>query len=99
MAAGHDVRLETAWTITDAMARIKARTKTTPPGAFITSTAGWAVIQFAEKRMPTMAELDQAAPNNPVFIYPNGPGGAVVNSRAKAFFEEKGVQVSPDGTI
>lgn len=99
LAAGHDVRLETAWTIPEVLARISARTKTTPPGKFITSTAGWAVIQLAEKRMPTMAELDQAAPDNPVFIYPNGPGGAVVNSKGKAFFESKGIKINSDGTI
>lgn len=99
LAAGHDVRLETAWTIPEILARISARTKTTPPGKFITSTAGWAVIQLAEKRMPTMAELDQAAPDNPVFIYPNGPGGAVVNSKGKVFFESKGIKINSDGTI
>lgn len=99
LAAGHDVRLETAWTIPEILARINARTKTTPPGKFITSTAGWAVIQLAEKRMPMMAELDQAAPENPVFIYPNGPGGAVVNGKGKAFFESKGIKINSDGTI
>lgn len=98
-AAGHDARIETAWSIPEILDRIRERARSTPPGAFITSTAGWAVMQLAEKRMPTMAELDQAAPNNPVFIYPNGPGGAVVNSRGKAFFEEKGIKIGPDGTI
>src|ERR1035437_2151391 len=33
---GYDVRLETAWSIPEIQDRIKARTKTAPPGAFIT---------------------------------------------------------------
>ena len=68
-----------------------------PPGAFITALGDWNIKQFAEKRIPTLAELDLAAPDNPVLI--NGGGGTVANSRAKAFFEGKGVAVSPVGVI
>jgi predicted amidohydrolase YtcJ len=96
---GYDVRFETAWSIPEILDRIQARVKTVPPGAFITGTASWSVKQLAEKRMPTMAELDQAAPNNPAFIYPTGAGGAVSNTLAKKFFEEKGVKITPTGTL
>lgn len=96
---GYDVRLETAWTIADIQDLIKKRVHSAPPGAFITATAGWGVRQLAEKRMPTMTELDAAAPKNPVFISPTGVGGGMTNSLGKEFFESKGVKVEPNGAV
>ena len=92
MRPGHDIRLETANSIADAQAMIQARVKTVPAGAFITALGDWNIKQFAEKRLPTLAELDAAAPANPVLI--NGGGGTVTNSRGKSFFEGKGVTVA-----
>src|SRR5262249_58447502 len=65
---GHDTRLETARSIADVQAAIRARTQTVKAGAFITAMGGWTAAQFAENRMPTLSELDVAAPANP------GPG-------------------------
>ncbi len=93
MRPGHDIRLETANSIADVQAMIQARVKTVPAGAFITALGDWNIRQFAEKRLPTLAELDTVAPENPVLI--NGGGGTVTNSRGKAFFEGKGVMVGP----
>jgi hypothetical protein len=97
MRPGHDIRLETAASIADVQAMIQARVKTVPAGAFITALGDWNTKQFAEKRLPTLTELDTAAPANPVLI--NGGGGTVTNSRGKAFFEGKGVTTSPTGVI
>ena len=55
---GHDTRLETAASIADVQAAIRARTKTVKPGEFITAMGGWNPAQFAENRLPTLAELD-----------------------------------------
>jgi hypothetical protein len=96
---GYDVRLETAFSIPEIQERIRARIKEAPAGAMITATAGWGVQQLAEKRMPTMAELDAAAPNNPLYISPTGPGGGLANTLGKKFFESKGVPVNADGTL
>ena len=52
MRPGHDIRLETAFSIADVQSMIRARVKSVP----------------AEKRLPTLAELDAAAPDNPVLI-------------------------------
>src|SRR5262249_50039905 len=57
------------------------------------------IAQFAEKRLPTSAELDGADANHPVIVYQAFTGPAAVNSRAKAFFAGKGVAVSDTGTI
>lgn len=96
---GHDTRLETAASIKDVQAMITARAKSVPAGEFITAMGGWNIAQFAEKRLPTSAELDTAAPNHPVVVYQAFTGPAAVNTRAKAFLTSKGVAVSDTGTI
>jgi hypothetical protein len=96
MRPGHDVRIETAASIADVQAILKARAKTVPAGAFITTLGDWNAKQFAEKRAPTMIELDAALPENPYIM--NG-SGTIVNSLGKKFFESKGIMVSPTGTI
>ena len=96
---GHDTRLETAASIKDVQTAIAARAKSVPAGEFITAMGGWNQVQFAEKRLPTSAELDAAAPNHPVIVYQAFTGPAAVNTRAKAFFTSKGVAVNDTGTI
>jgi len=97
MRPGHDIRIETAASIAEVQAALKARTNTVPAGAFITTLGDWNVKQFAEKRLPTLTELDQALPDHPYLM--NGGGGSVTNSRGKAFFGGKGITVSPAGVI
>ena len=97
MRPGHDIRIETAASIAEVQAALQARAKTVPPGAWITTLGDWNIKQFAEKRLPTLAELDAALPANPYVM--NGGGGTVANSLAKKFFESKGITVSPQGGI
>ena len=97
MRPGHDIRLETAASIAEVQAILKAKAKTVPPGAFITTLGDWNIKQFAEKRLPTLAELDEALPNHPYLM--NGGGGTVTNSPGKTFFEGRGIVVSPAGAI
>jgi hypothetical protein len=96
---GHDTRLETAASIAEARGVIRARALTVPAGAWITAMGGWVPGQFAEKRMPTLAELDQAAPNNPVLVYTGFTGPAAVNAKGRAYLAAHGVQVSDTGAI
>lgn len=95
---GHEIQLETATTIAQAMAMLKSRANTTPADGWVTTVGDWAPRQFAENRPPTLAEIDQAVPNHPVLLVP-GNGAAVTNSRGKQFFESKGIAVSPVGII
>ena len=80
---GHDTRLETATSIADVQAAIRARVKTVKPGEFITAMGGWTPAQFAENRLPTLAELDAAAPNNPVLVFQAFTGPAATNTPGK----------------
>jgi predicted amidohydrolase YtcJ len=90
---GHDTRLETAASIADVQAAISARVKTVKPGDWITAMGGWTAAQFAENRLPTLAELQAAAPNNPVLVFNSFTGPAATNTLGKAFLTGKGVAV------
>ena len=96
---GHDTRLETAASIADVQAAIKARVRDVPAGRFITAMGGWNPAQFAEKRLPTLAELDAAAPDHPVLVFQAFTGPAATNTRGRAFFTGQGVAVSETGVI
>jgi predicted amidohydrolase YtcJ len=96
---GHDTRLETAASIADVQAAIRARTKTVKAGAFITAMGGWTPAQFAENRLPTLAELDAAAPNNPVLVFNSFFGPSATNTPGKTFFTSKGISVDATGNM
>jgi hypothetical protein len=97
---GYETRtLETAFSIAEVQAAIRARATEVPPGAFITTIGGLHPRQFAEDRLPTLSELDAAAPRHPVYIHTtfNGPG--TTNSLGRRFFESRGITVSDAGLI
>ena len=96
---GYDTRLETAASIKDVQAAIAERAKSIPAGKFITAMGGWNPAQFEEKRLPTLAELDAAAPRHPLLVFLSFTGPAATNSLGKAFFTEKGIEVSATGAI
>src|SRR5262245_30189902 len=88
---GRDTRLETATSIADVQAAIRARTQTVRPGEFITAMGGWTPAQFAENRLPTLAELNVAAPNHPVLMFQSFVGPSVTNTAGSNFFTSKGI--------
>ena len=96
---GHDTRLEEAYSVADVQAAIKARAKTVPAGGWITAMGGWAPLQLAEKRMPTLAELDAGDSAHPVLVYTSFSGPASANSKAREYPAAHGVQVGADGAI
>ncbi len=71
-------------TLAGALASIGAAAKARPPGTWITVGGGRHPNQLDAGRMPTRAELDVAAPEHPVFVYPlyARADRAVVNSAA-----------------
>jgi predicted amidohydrolase YtcJ len=96
---GHDTRLESAASIADVEATLRARSRTVAAGAWITAMGGWVPGQFAEKRLPTLAELDQALPDNPTLLYVAFTGPAVTNTKGKAYLAAHGVDVADTGLI
>ena len=96
---GHDTRLETAASIADVQAAISARVKTVKPGDWITAMGGWTPAQFAENRLPTLAELDAAAPANPVLVFNSFTGPSTTNTLGRNFFISKGITVDAAGNL
>ena len=55
-------------TLADAMAMLKRQAEITPPPQWVRVVGGFTKHQFAEKRLPTLDEINAAAPETPVFI-------------------------------
>jgi predicted amidohydrolase YtcJ len=54
--------------LTEALGRITRVSKAMPKGAWLIVAGGWSELQFKERRRPTQAELEAAAPDNPVYV-------------------------------
>jgi hypothetical protein len=84
---GYHTVLENATSIADIQETLAARRPDVPDGEWITSMGGWHTNQWAEHRMPTRAELDDAVPDRPVFLYTRFTGPCAVNTLGKEFFD------------
>ncbi|KAI1346157.1 amidohydrolase family-domain-containing protein [Xylaria sp. FL0043] len=84
---GYHTPLENAYSIADVQSTYRSRAEGIPPNSFITTIGGFHPNQFNERRLPTLDELDEAVPNNPVFTSYGFAGPASTNSLGKAFFE------------
>src|SRR6185503_1041447 len=95
---GYHTILENTTSIKEVQEALAARRKGIPDGQWITSMGGWHPNQWAEHRHPTLAELDEAVPDRPVFLYERFTGPAAVNSLAKKFFDaaDAGAPAHPD---
>lgn len=51
-----------------ALAMLREQARRTPRGQWVRVVGGWTGDQFAERRLPTIAELNAAAPDTPVFV-------------------------------
>ncbi|KQX18725.1 amidohydrolase [Sphingomonas sp. Root50] len=63
-----ELRWEGVPTLSDAMAMLKRQAENTPPPQWVRVVGGFTEHQFAEKRLPTIEEINAAAPDTPVFI-------------------------------
>lgn len=69
---GRFYNLELRWegvpSLKEGLEMIREQAKHTPKGQWIRVIGGWSPYQFKEKRLPTVAELNEAAPHTPVFV-------------------------------
>ena len=69
---GLNYNMELRWdgvpSLADAMAILKKQAANTPPPQWVRVVGGFTEHQFAEKRLPTLDEINAAAPETPVFI-------------------------------
>ncbi|MBU0829371.1 MAG: amidohydrolase [Gammaproteobacteria bacterium] len=69
---GLNFNMELRWdgvrSLADAMGMLKRQVAITPAPQWVRVVGGFTEHQFVEKRLPTIAELNAAAPDTPVFI-------------------------------
>jgi predicted amidohydrolase YtcJ len=69
---GLNYNLELRWegvpSLSDALRMLKDQADRTPNPQWVRVVGGWSEFQFAERRMPTLEEINAAAPDTPVFI-------------------------------
>jgi hypothetical protein len=69
---GLNFNMELRWdgvpSLADALRMLKEQASRTPPPQWVRVVGGWTEFQFAEGRMPTLDEINAAAPDTPVFV-------------------------------
>jgi predicted amidohydrolase YtcJ len=69
---GLNYNMELRWdgvpSLADALRMLREQARRTPVGQWVRVVGGWSEFQFAERRMPTLDELNEAAPDTPVFV-------------------------------
>ena len=68
---GLNYNMELRWdgvpSLADALHMLKEQAARTPAPQWVRVVGGWTEFQFAERRMPTLDEINAAAPDTPVF--------------------------------
>ena len=100
---GLNFNMELRWdgvrSLADAMAMLKRQVAVTPPPQWVRVVGGFTAHQFAEKRLPTIEELNAAAPDTPVFLL-HLYDRAFLNAAAlRAVGYTKDTPEPPDGEI
>ncbi len=81
-----------ARSLPEALQRIGDAARRPPPGSWLIVAGGWNELQFEERRRPTQAELEAAAPANPVYVQ-LGYGWVVMTDDG---FEKLGIRSEAD---
>ncbi len=94
-----ELRWEGVPSLTIALEMLKKQAENTPAPQWVRVVGGWSEFQFAEKRLPTLEEINKAAPDTPVFIL-HLYGRALLNQAAiRVLGMDKDTPNPPGGTI
>ena len=102
---GYHTPLENAASIRDVQDTLAARARAIPAGAWVTTIGGFHRNQLVPPgempRLPTLAELDAAVSDHPIYISEGFGGPSVTNSAGKKIFEglNPPIPVGADGSI
>ncbi|WP_020654108.1 amidohydrolase [Massilia niastensis] len=99
-----EVRWDGVRTLKRAMEMLKEQAARTPQGEWVKVVGGWSEHQFEEKRLPTLAEINAAVPDKPVFIlylyglgYLNQKGVETLGYTSETKFPGGVVELGADG--
>src|SRR5919204_1877829 len=69
---GLNYNMELRWDgvpwLADALRMLREQARRTPPPQWVRVVGGWTEFQFAERRMPTLQEINAVSPDTPVFV-------------------------------
>lgn len=63
-----ELRWDGVPSLADGLRMLKEQAQRTPPGQWVRVIGGWSEFQFAERRMPTLEEINAVSPDTPVFV-------------------------------
>lgn len=99
-----EVRWDGVRSLKRAMEMLKEQAARTPEGEWVKVVGGWNEYQFEEKRLPTLAEINAAVPDKPVFIlylyglgFLNKKGIETLGYTKDTKYKEGVVELGPDG--
>lgn len=100
---GLNYNMELRWdgvrSLADAMAMLKAQVARTPAPQWVRVVGGFTEHQFAEKRLPTLEELNAVAPDTPVFIMRLYDRALLNRAALRAVGYDKNTKDPPGGQI
>ena len=98
-----ELRWDGVTSLKKALQMLKEQAARTPDGAWIKVVGGWNEFQFEEKRLPTLAEINEAVPDKPVFLlylyglgFLNKKGIETLGYNADTKYKDGVVELGPD---
>jgi predicted amidohydrolase YtcJ len=100
---GLNYNMELRWdgvpSLADALRMLKEQAARTPAPQWVRVVGGWTEFQFVERRLPTLDEINEAAPDTPVFVL-HLYDRAMLNAAAlRAVGYDKGAPEFPAGEV
>lgn len=94
-----ELRWDGVFSLSDAMAMLRRQVAITPAPQWVRVVGGFTEHQFAEKRLPTIEELNAVAPDTPVFILHLYDRALLNGAALRAVGYDKNTPAPPGGEI
>ncbi len=94
-----ELRWDGVPSLADGLRMLKEQAQRTPPGQWVRVIGGWSEFQFAERRMPTLEEINAISPDMPVFVLHLYCRGILNKAALKACGYTKDTPNPPAGEI
>lgn len=94
-----DVRWDGAKSVSEALQLLTRQAARTPPGQWVRVGGGWSEYQFAERRMPTLDELNAAVPDKPAYVLHFYSSALVNRAGMRALGMDAGTKAPPGSEI
>ena len=100
---GLNYNLELRWdgvpSLADALHMLREQADRTPAPQWVRVVGGWTEFQFAERRMPTLDEINAVAPDTPVFVLHLYDRALLNGAALRALGYDKNAPDFPSGEI